>query len=83
MSKTNHDHNVAQMKQQILSQQKEIDQLRCENDRLSDYLKSVHKGHQDSFVNMMLCVYAHCAKRVITDEQASSLMLSLVGAWVQ
>ena len=31
----------------------------------------------------MLCVYAHCSKRVITDEQAGSLMLSLVNAWVQ
>ena len=83
MSKTNHDHNVDQMKQQILSQQKEIDQLHRENDRLSDALKSVHKGHQNSFVNMMLCVYAHCSKRVITDGQAGSLMLSLVNAWVQ
>ena len=63
--------------------QKEIDQLHCENDRLSDTLKSVHKGHQNNFVNMMLCVYAHCSKRVITDEQAGSLMLSLVNAWVQ
>ena len=83
MSKTNHDHNVDQMKQQILSQQKEIDQLHRENDRLSEGMKSQHKIHQDRFVRTILCVYAHCSKRVITDEQAGSLMLSLVNAWVQ
>ena len=83
MSKKNHNHNITQLKQQILSQQKEIAHLHRENDRLSDALNSVHKGHQNNFVNMMLCVYAHCSKRVITDEQAGSLMLSLVNAWVQ
>ena len=83
MSKTNHDHNVDQMKQQILSQQKEIVHLHRENDRLSEGMKSQHKLHQDRFVRTMLCVYAHCSKRVITDEQAGSLMLSLVNAWLQ
>ena len=83
MSKKNNNYTVTQMKQQILSQQKEIVHLHRENDRLSDALKSVHKGHQNNFVNMILCVYAHCSKRVITDEQAGSLMLSLVNAWVQ
>ena len=83
MSKKNNNYTVTQMKQQILSQQKEIVHLHRENDRLSDALTSVHKGHQNNFVNMMLCVYAHCSKRVITDEQAGSLMLSLVNAWVQ
>ena len=83
MSKTNHDHNVDQMKQKILSQQKEIVHLHRENDRLSEGMKSQHKLHQDRFVRTILCVYAHCSKRVITDEQAGSLMLSLVNAWVQ
>ena len=83
MSKTDHDHNVDQMKKQILSQQKEIVHLHRENDRLSEGMKSQHKLHQDRFVRTMLCVYAHCSKRVITDEQAGSLMLSLVNAWVQ
>ena len=83
MSKKNNNYTVTQIMQQILSQQKEIVHINRENDRLSDDLKSVHKVHQNNFVNMMLCVYAHCSKRVITDEQAGSLMLSLVNAWVQ
>ena len=83
MSKKNLNHNVAQMKQQILSQQKEIIHLHRENDRLNVGMKSQHKLHQDRFVRIILCVYAHCSERVITDEQAGSLMLSLVNAWVQ
>ena len=83
MSKKNHNHNITQMKQQILSQQKEIAHLHRENDMLNNGMKSQHKLHQDRFVRTILCVYAHCSKKIITDEQAGSLMLSLVNAWVQ
>lgn len=82
MSKKNNNHYVHQeMKQLIREQQREISRMKAANSDLHTHVSAMRKGNQERFVGVMSCVYEHCVDGIISEEQAGSLMLSLVGVW--
>ena len=82
MSKKNNNHYMhLEMKQLIRDQQREKKKKKKANTDLHNHISSMHKGNQERFIGVMSCVYEHCVDGIISDEQAGSLMLSLVGVW--
>lgn len=82
MSKKNNNHYMhLEMKQLIRDKQHEISRLQTANTDLHNHISSMRKGNQERFVGVMSRVYEHCVDGIISEEQASSLMLSLVGVW--
>ena len=81
MSKKSRNHNIQQMKEIIRDQANEIVYLTRANKHMQLHVNSMQKGNQQHFLGVMNCVYAHCANDIITEKQAGSLLLSLVGIW--
>lgn len=80
MSKNNHNVH-REMQQRIRDQQREIGRLHKKNGEMRQWIDAMRKGNQERLIGMMNCVYALCVDEIITEEQAGSLMLSLVGVW--
>ena len=78
MSKKKRNYNVTEMKQLILNQQREIEQLKYYVRTFRLTWEETHNLEMQQFYDIITCIFDNSSAGIISQEQAGQLMFALV-----